>query len=65
MSGIYLKIWLPIAISCVLFTGTSAWDNDDFEIFDLVEEINENFYKMLKIEQVSHLNYLFTLCELN
>lgn len=33
----------------------SAWDNDDLEIFDLVEEINENFYKVLNVEPVSNL----------
>jgi len=30
---------------------TSAWDNDQLEIFDLVEEINENFYTLLGVEE--------------
>lgn len=29
-----------------------AWDQDDLEIFDLVEEVNENFYELLKLKQV-------------
>lgn len=30
----------------------SAWDQDDLDIFDLVEEINENFYTVLDVQQV-------------
>lgn len=30
----------------------SAWDQDELDIFDLVEEINENFYTVLKVQQV-------------
>lgn len=45
-----LSILALCALECRL---ASAWDNDDFEIFDLVEEINENFYKVLNIEQVN------------
>ena len=30
----------------------SAWDQDDLDIFDLVEEINDNFYNVLKVQQV-------------
>lgn len=33
--------------------NVSAWDQDELEIFDLVEEINQNFYSILKVEQVS------------
>lgn len=32
---------------------TFAWNNDDLEIFDLVEEIDKNFYEVLNIKQVS------------
>lgn len=35
----------------------SSWDQDDLDIFDLVEEINENFYTVLKIQQV--IEYFF------
>lgn len=30
----------------------SAWDQDDLDIFDLVEEINQNFYTVLDVQQV-------------
>lgn len=48
-----LQILVSIFALCTLQSRmVIAWDNDDFEIFDLVEEINENFYKVLNIEQV-------------
>lgn len=28
-----------------------AWDNDELEIFDLVEEVNQNFYEYLELTQ--------------
>lgn len=40
---------LLLLASC--FTPASAWDNDDLEIFDLVELINQNFYTVLGISQ--------------
>lgn len=35
----------------------SAWDQDEIEIYDLVEEIgvDKNFYTILKVEQVRRL----------
>lgn len=30
-----------------------AWDNDDLEIFDLVEQIDQNFYTLMGINPVS------------
>lgn len=39
-----------------------AWDNDDLEIFDLVELINQNFYELMGINTVSKIitwNILF------
>lgn len=46
--------WLLLAASSLL-SSVTAWDNDELEIFDLVEEINENFYKILNVEQVNYL----------
>ncbi|XP_031629289.1 dnaJ homolog subfamily C member 1 [Contarinia nasturtii] len=31
--------------------NVSAWDQEELEIFDLVEEINQNFYTILKVDQ--------------
>lgn len=29
-----------------------SWDTDDLELFDLVEEVNKNFYEVLGVDQV-------------
>lgn len=29
-----------------------GWDTDDLELFDLVEEVNRNFYEVLGVDQV-------------
>lgn len=44
---------LVILIS--LGKSVNAWDDVDLEIFDLVEEINENFYQMLGVQQVKNI----------
>lgn len=40
-------ILLYLSIHCA-----SAWDTEELEIFDLVEEINQNFYNVLGVQQV-------------
>jgi len=32
---------------------TSAWDTDEMDIFDLVEEVNRNFYEVMGLEQTA------------
>ncbi|KAI5641730.1 dnaJ domain-containing protein [Phthorimaea operculella] len=29
----------------------AAWDNDDLEVFDVVEEVNQNFYELMGVSQ--------------
>ena len=41
-----------IVISISNLKPVKAWDNDEFEIFDLVEEVNalnKNFYEFMEI----------------
>lgn len=47
-------IFLFILIGCLQLPRATAynWSNDDFEIFDLVEEIDKNFYELMQIKQV-------------
>ncbi|CAL7942487.1 unnamed protein product [Xylocopa violacea] len=33
---------------------TSAWDNDELEVFDVVEEVNQNFYEVLGVPQAAN-----------
>lgn len=56
---------LALLLLSVLAPAT-AWDNDDLEIFDLVELINKNFYeqmglKPVRIRYVDETNHYFTL----
>lgn len=39
-------------LSCATAHG---WGSDDMEIFDLVEEVNENFYTLMQINQVRNV----------
>lgn len=41
-----------LIVITVLICGVQSWDHQELEIFDLVEEINENFYTVLGINQV-------------
>lgn len=43
-----------------LFRFSYAWDNDDLEVFDVVEEVNQNFYDVLGITQVFSYKYILT-----
>lgn len=49
----------------VIFTlgifSSSAWDSEDLEVFDVVEEVGENFYSLLGVPQVIPLNFVNTL----
>jgi hypothetical protein len=49
-----IKISFKILVLLALIPSNLCWDNDDYEIFDLVEEVkNVNFYNMMNITQVS------------
>ncbi|CAK1545091.1 unnamed protein product [Leptosia nina] len=34
-----------------LTLGVAAWDEDDLEVFDVVEEVNQNFYELMGVSQ--------------
>ena len=34
------------------FIPAGCWDSEDFELFDLVEEVGENFYDYFGVSQV-------------
>ncbi|XP_011693541.1 PREDICTED: dnaJ homolog subfamily C member 1-like isoform X2 [Wasmannia auropunctata] len=47
---------LPLVVFGVLcfldvFRSSYAWDNDELEVFDVVEEVNQNFYDVLGVTQ--------------
>ncbi|XP_023243256.1 dnaJ homolog subfamily C member 1-like [Centruroides sculpturatus] len=46
----YMKfMWL---ILLMFFRVIFCWNSEDFELFDLVEEVNTNFYELLKLDQI-------------
>lgn len=51
-----------LLVICFLttFSYTRAWDNDELEVFDVVEEVNQNFYTMLNVPVVSINNETFS-----
>lgn len=35
--------------------SVAAWDSEELEVFDVVDEVKENFYALLNVSQVSIL----------
>ncbi|KAM4688542.1 dnaJ homolog subfamily C member 1 [Discoglossus pictus] len=47
-----MRLILPLLLLCCgQLPPCGAWDNGDLELFDLVEEIQQNFYLFLGVEQ--------------
>nr|XP_018902616.1 PREDICTED: dnaJ homolog subfamily C member 1 [Bemisia tabaci] len=44
----FLLIWS-------LFSCVSAWDSDELEVFDVVEDVKENFYTLLQVPKDANL----------
>ncbi|KAG8573711.1 hypothetical protein GDO81_012507 [Engystomops pustulosus] len=42
---------LVLLLCCLQLLPASAWESGDLELFDLVEEIQQNFYQFLGVEQ--------------
>lgn len=53
----WIKMKVPLIIFGILyflntlFRFSHAWDNDELEVFDVVEEVNQNFYDVLGVTQ--------------
>lgn len=47
-----MKLKLVLVLALTLIGTVTAWDNEELEIFDVVEEVNQNFYEMLGVKQV-------------
>ena len=48
-----LFTWISVFLS---INSVICWDNEELELFDLVEEINENFYDVLGVAKVLDQN---------
>jgi hypothetical protein len=50
---VLMKLWTPWLLLVFLLTdAVHCWDNEELEIFDLVEEVNINFYTLLGVPEV-------------
>jgi len=51
-----MKHWTPwLLLVFVMLNSVQCWDNEELEIFDLVEEVNTNFYTLLGVPEVTDL----------
>lgn len=41
-----------LLLFAALVCRAAAWDDDDMEVFDVVEEVNQNFYELMGVAQV-------------
>lgn len=48
--GSYKEVFFIVVL---LFSIAYAWDSEQLEVFDVVEEVKTNFYELLNITQVS------------
>ena len=49
----YVFLFVKFLVLLHLTTDVLGWNNDDLELFDLVEEVNQNFYDVLGVTEVS------------
>lgn len=54
-----MDIRRPLVLVLIIAAAAHAWDDGDFEVFDAVEEINQNFYQFMGIEQVHEYVKIF------
>ena len=50
----YLNMWFFLVFTiCLSLTPSLAWDSDEMDLFDLVEEVNKNFYEVMGLDQTA------------
>lgn len=47
-----------LALSLFIIHGCVAWDQQELGMYDLIEEVNQNFYELFGIEPVSSDFYI-------
>jgi len=53
---------LILVVLTINTVSIQAWDSDQMEVFDLVEEMNNiNFYKFLEVPEVSIIVYNYCI----
>jgi hypothetical protein len=46
------RLLFVVAFGACLLAKARAWGSDEMELFDLVEDVNKNFYEVLGVSQV-------------
>jgi len=49
----YVFLCIKVLLLLHLTYSVVGWNVDDLELFDLVEEVNQNFYDVLGVDPVS------------
>lgn len=57
-----MKLFYVLTWTILSHTAFS-WDTDDLELFDLVEDVNKNFYDVLGVPSVSNLLSITAICQ--
>ncbi|XP_078702755.1 dnaJ homolog subfamily C member 1-like [Branchiostoma floridae x Branchiostoma belcheri] len=50
------KVCLALLLTIFLLPVASSWDTKELELFDLVEEVNQNFYEVLGLDQSASMS---------
>ena len=53
MQKCHIFLCVKFLVLLHLTTAVLGWNNDDLELFDLVEEVDQNFYDVLGVTEVS------------
>lgn len=51
-------VWPLVVLVMVVLPYAHCWDSEELEMFDLVEEVNQNFYEVMGISQVGEMIFL-------
>lgn len=52
----------PLLFILLRCTDVYGWDSIDLELFDIVEEVKDNFYDVLGLKQVRSIDIKFLFC---
>lgn len=50
-----LLVCLWVVLAMVVLPSAHCWDSEELEMFDLVEEVNQNFYEVMGVGQVGKM----------
>ena len=60
MCQYYLCVFAKCIVLLFLTANVVSWESEDLELFDIVEEVNKNFYDVMGVSQVKVANGLWS-----